>query len=160
MMTYGFKARFADALLMDTKLSTIRAPRKDGRLPKPGEKIRRYTGMRTKNCRWLGDRFCVRVTPITITQLFLRRTLFKDGILVAFPIVAGRIIRGVRRLDWLATRDGFKDWPEMIRFFSTVHSLPFHGWLIEWETYAETADLINRTHDDPAAALSAFSASP
>jgi len=159
MMTYGFKARFADALLMDTKLSTIRAPRKDGRLPLPREKIRRYTGMRTKNCRWLGDRFCVRVTPITITQFFVRLTPFKAGI-VTLPILSGRIIRNARRLDWLAVRDGFKDWPEMIGFFSTVHSLPFHGWLIEWETYAETADLINRTHDDPAAALSAFSASP
>jgi len=78
---------------------------------------------------------CKSVLPITITQLFVSRKPFNDGILVPFPIIAGRILIELSRLDGLALQEGFKHWPEMIRFFWTVHSLPFHGWLIEWRPY-------------------------
>jgi hypothetical protein len=117
MMTYGFKARFAHALVMDTKLTTIRAPRKDGRLPKPGEVIRRYTGMRTKNCRHLGDCICKRVLPIVIEA---------KGVMLNGVSLSGA---GRNAVAW---KDGFTNWEEMIEFFSTVHDLPFHGYLIEW----------------------------
>jgi len=123
-MTYGFKERFADALLMDTKLSTIRAPRKDGRLPEPGEVIRRYTGMRTKNCRWRGDRVCKSVTWIAISK-------------AGNVWLESQTALSVTKRERLAQRDGFKNWAEMFEFFSTVHSLPFHGWLIEWHPYAK-----------------------
>ena len=123
MMTYGFKDRFADALLMDTKLSTIRAPRKDGRLPKPGEVIRRYTGMRTKNCRWRGDRICKSVRKVKIKRFQSTCALYIDG-------------RGAGDVNEIARKEGFRSWGEMADFFATVHTLPFTGWLIEWHPYS------------------------
>ncbi len=54
MVALNFKARFADDVETRRKRCSIRAPRKDGRDPKPGDSLQLYTGMRTRECRKLG----------------------------------------------------------------------------------------------------------
>lgn len=53
MVAYNFAAQFAEAVETRKKRQTIRAPRKDNRHAKVGDKLQLYTGMRTTNCRKL-----------------------------------------------------------------------------------------------------------
>ena len=50
MVAYNFQKQFADAVERGEKRQTIRAPRRDGRHAKVGDKLQLYTGMRTKQC--------------------------------------------------------------------------------------------------------------
>lgn len=115
MKTYNFKARFADGVEHDLKLTTIRA-RGKRQPPVVGECIRRYTGMRTKKCRWLGDRFCKSVHPLRMDR---RGHVFIQG---------SRLTN--LELLVLAVGDGFESISAFREFFKTVHGLPFRGWLI------------------------------
>ena len=118
MVAYNFKAQFADDVASGKKRQTIRAPRKDGRCAKPGDRLQLYTGMRSKSCRKLvePDPVCKWVNGIIIEQPGIRYT---DGSECMTP-------------DVVARRDGFRDWPEMRDWFQKVHGLPFHGFLIRW----------------------------
>lgn len=126
MPLLNFKKQFANAVELGLnepdnpagKRQTIRARRKDGRNPKPGQTLYLYTGLRTKATRKLGEAICVSSEPICITEK-------KD------------IVIGVRELTWnqcfnLAWADGFKDVHSFMEFFETVHGLPFYGFLIKW----------------------------
>lgn len=122
-MVYSFKARFVPLIQSGKKLTTIRAPRKDGKLPKPGEVLHLFTGMRTKQCQKIAEVICKRVLPIRIW-----RERGVNGVTLNGVTLSGA---GRNQVAW---RDGFENWEEMISFFSTVHTLPFTGHLIEWET--------------------------
>ena len=50
MPAYNFQQRFAKKVASGEKRHTIRARRKDGQHPRPGQPFRAYTGMRTKKC--------------------------------------------------------------------------------------------------------------
>ena len=117
MVAFNFKAQFADAVERGVKRQTIRAIRKDGRVPHIGSALQLYTGMRTKNCRKLKDAVCTNVWPITIAS---------DSITV----------NGQRRngttCTLLALEDGFGGLSEMREWFDDVHGLPFSGHLIKW----------------------------
>jgi hypothetical protein len=65
-MLLGFKKQFAPFILDGSKTHTIRAPRKDGQVPKTGETIHCYTGLRQKGAQLLGRWPCVRVQQIRI----------------------------------------------------------------------------------------------
>ena len=62
MPALNFKKEFADKVASGEKRQTIRALRKDGKNPRPGQKLYLYTGMRTKYCRKCGD-------PLTTKEL-------------------------------------------------------------------------------------------
>lgn len=117
MKTYNFKARFADAVEHDRKCNTIRAI---GHRPPPvvGEVIRRYTGMRTKQCRRLGDRVCRLVAPLRIDRC---GDIFVSGVRLG----------SLDRVQ-LAVGDGFSSVREFIAFFRVEHGLPFRGHFIAW----------------------------
>lgn len=55
MVALNFKAQFADDVEEGRKRRSVRAPRKDGRDLKKGDKLQLYTGMRQTGCRKLGD---------------------------------------------------------------------------------------------------------
>jgi hypothetical protein len=116
-MTFNYQARFAVLVQSGVKRSTIRARRRDGKVARPGETLHHFTGMRTKQCRRLGESICKLVSPIRISG----RGLNIGGHPVA-PHFA----------DYVAKRDGFIDLAEMVQWFSTTHGLPFAGNLIEW----------------------------
>ncbi len=122
MPAFNFKPQFADDVESGKKPQTIRAERKDGRVPcKVGDTITLYTGMRTKACRKLGVGKCTGVTPVSIHE-------YPAGTPQLF--IAGAMILNE---DDFAQADGFENSAEFYKFFEDTHGLPFRGWLIEWE---------------------------
>ncbi len=126
MPLLNFKKQFAPLVelgLIDPehpcgKRQTIRARRKDGKDPAPGQTLYLYTGLRTKAARRLGTAPCARVTPIEILQ----HTFILDDTWWLSPREAGSI----------AHDDGFKCLEDFFNFFKKNHGLPFSGLLIEW----------------------------
>lgn len=119
MPALNFKAQFAPAIESGEKRQTIRAPRKDGRDPKPGDTLHLYTGMRTKACRKLGEYRCRSSTPVVIDFNSVR--LGRDCFLLT------------KARENFARADGFMDWVAMRQWFESVHGLPFRGLVICWE---------------------------
>ena len=109
---------FKDKILSGAKRHTIRAPRK---IPiKVGDKLYMWWKSRSpKEKEKLGESTCIRITPITITELG-----------------ASCEDIGVKChcLDLFAQCDGFDNWQQMIEFFDKTHGLPFTGVLIEWDS--------------------------
>jgi len=130
----NFQARFARmvevGLLQDAgkliggpaKRQTIRAYRKDGRDPKPGDTLYLFTGMRTKACRKLGAVVCAQRYEIVIWNEP------GAGVIVALD---GALLPGIAA-DSMAHADGFEDAAEMGDWFEQTHGLPFMGLLIRW----------------------------
>jgi hypothetical protein len=119
MFTYNFKRRFTPLVLQGTKYQTIRMPRKDGRKPKPGDALRFYEGMRTKNCWHVADAVCLHVQPVS---MYLEHDGYAQVISYwpngpdldfydEFEIFEGD------QLEIFARLDGFKDSCEMFQFF-------------------------------------------
>jgi len=123
MPAFNFQKQFAPAVESGEKRQTIRAHRKDGRIPaKRGDTLALYTGMRTKACRKLIDATCTAVLPIEIQSAVVR---IGDGCI--------RFGEDGRDLDEFARADGFSDWFEMSSWFLKTHGTPFSGHLIRWE---------------------------
>lgn len=122
MPALNFKARFEPLIVSGTKRQTIRALRKDGRDPKPGQQLYLYTGMRTKSCRCISRyQSCKSTHPIEISNC-------GGGIMVS---VDGKTLSSTE-VQSLAVADGFKTAREFLQFFMENHSFPFNGLLIKW----------------------------
>jgi hypothetical protein len=118
MVALNFQAQFAKAVEMGAKTRTIRAPRKDGRRPKAGDKLQLYTGMRQKGCRKLREAVCSSVHTVTIDE---------SGVQVeGIPLTVPQAVN-------FARADGFTTYAEMASFFKETHGLPFSGLLIQWQ---------------------------
>jgi hypothetical protein len=125
MPALNFKKQFAPKVESGEKRQSIRAKRRDGRNPRPGQMLYHYTGMRTKGCRKLREGQCLSVQEIILDW---RLGIYIDGIWL------GEIER-----NEFAKADGFKGftaWQDMRDFFARVHGLSeteqFHGLLIKW----------------------------
>lgn len=121
MAAYSFKKRFVPAIQAGTKGHTIRSDRKDGRVPKIGEKLHLFCGMRTKGCfRILPNAPpCKRVERIFINVTPIGKTVVIDGHLLDKD-----------EKERLAQADGFSDFAEMMAFWEG--RLPFAGNIIHW----------------------------
>ena len=126
MPLLGFKKRFAGMVeegfkehpIGRVKRQSIRAKRRDGRNPHPGETLFLYSGLRTKSVRKLGISPCKSVQEITIDRHGIN--------------VAGRWLNGGAERAQLAQDDGFESFLDMTAFFEHEHGLPFDGLLIKW----------------------------
>lgn len=130
MVALNFKAQFADDVEEGRKRRTIRAPRKDGRDPKPGDRLQLYTGMRQSGCRKLRDAECWRVRPVEIDHMGIKidgRPLWTGDA----PAYQGGVDPESYEGDFVRA-DGFDSFTEMANFFEQEHGLPFKGLLIEW----------------------------
>ena len=127
MPLYDFQERFAPKVESGEKQQTIRAKRKNP--PKIGQIAYCKVGLRTKNCRHLGQWWIKAVYDIVIHR----------GVL----ILDGREISGNPSLDYMdafAVMDGFDCWGyvdlgrgnTLLQFFEP-RGLPFHGDLIMWD---------------------------
>lgn len=116
MVAYNFADRFAGAVESGEKTRTIRKARAGkSRHARPGEIVQLYTGMRTADCRKLGEGLCTLSTYCAIRE---------DGITLGnHP--------PVRELDF-AQADGFRDFEDMKAWFRDHYGLPFIGQLICW----------------------------
>lgn len=115
------------------KRQTIRAARADGFSRfKSGDRLFLYTGMRTKQCRKLGDGSCTQVVPIRIAEVGGEPRVFRRLAHVSEPncwrLVSASDLASVAHLD------GFRDGPEMLKFLTKLHRLPFTGHIIRWST--------------------------
>lgn len=132
MVALNFKAQFAADVEVGRKRRSIRAPRKDGRDPKKGDKLQLYTGMRQKGCRKLLDAECVRVRPVEIDHMGV--TLDGRKLYAGYtPAYLGGPEPNCYDGDF-AMADGFDTFQDMCEFFEAEHNLPFKGLLIEWRS--------------------------
>lgn len=120
MTALNFQTRFAEAVELGQKTQTIRKPRKDGRvICRPGGALQLYTGMRSKQCRKLGDAICRSISRVT----FWRGEVHYNG---------HRLTPKYTR-D-LAQRDGFDSHAEMVEWFEKTYGPGlFDGFCIRWE---------------------------
>ena len=124
MPLLGFQKQFAPLVESGEKRQTVRAYRKDGRNPKVGDRLYLYTGLRTKQCRKLGEAIAKSVKVIGIDE-----PMFCED---ESPIEIVPLVLLPREAHDLAIRDGFSDLDEMLSFFDKTHGLPFKGLLIRW----------------------------
>ena len=127
MPLLGFKKQFAPAVengllvhpfaSIPIKRQTIRAKRRDGRNPRPGEKLYLYTGLRTKQCLKLGEAICKSVEEIFIAW----RGICLAGVWLT-----------AEEQSAMAIADGFTTFQEMADFFRKEHGEDFWGLLIKW----------------------------
>lgn len=119
MTAFNFQRQFAEAVRSGTKPHTIRARRKNGYLPTPGERIKLYTGMRTKQCELLREVTVVAVRSITINY---SGSIILDNDAMTF-----------RDAHKLAGADGFGSLRDFHDFFREKRGDSFNGYLIEWD---------------------------
>ena len=132
MPALNFQKQFADAVESGKKLQTIRAYRKDKRDPKPGDTLYLYTGMRTKQCRKLGEVECKDVKHFALT---VRGPSGNVNMTLNCGFAFGSLSGGGQfrsRMTRLARADGFASAEEMVKWFEKTHGLPFEGLLIRW----------------------------
>jgi hypothetical protein len=115
---FNFKARFAADVESGAKTSTIRLFLKTTP-PNKGDRLRHFTGMRTKQCRRLLQPICQECLPIRITEK--------------------KIVLGKRQLirpeeNQLAVTDGFANAAELRTFFRVTYGFPLPGrpHLVSW----------------------------
>ena len=124
MPALNFQARFAPLVESGEKTQTIRKHRKDGRDPKVGDRLVLYTGMRTKQCRKLGEG---RVMSVRYFELDDEGGVHIDHEWIGWHRDPSRTERR------LARADGFENFEAMLDWFEQTHGLPFEGLLIRWK---------------------------
>lgn len=126
MPAFNFQPGFADAVESGKKRQTIRAYRKDGRQPCfVRDRLTLYTGMRTKECRKLGEALCTAVQTVQLD---------------ADHLIINGTIAGDRKREKLAREDGFLSFKDMRDWFEKTHGLPFNGYLIKWSVLSPKGD--------------------
>lgn len=123
MPAFNYKKHLAPAVESGAKRQTIRARRRDGRDPRPGDRLYHYTGMRTHSCRKL------REDVLQSRQRILIRHR-ADGSRMEV-LIDGECL-GDTQIKALATADGFTCAGEFFAFFRDEHGLPFEGYLYRW----------------------------
>jgi len=121
MAAYNFQKQFVPLIESGAKRSTIRARRKNGYLPRPGDVLRLYNGMRTKSCKLIREVAVEAVVPITINAA----NGCADVILNGDRMTAGQV-------HALATSDGFKGIREFADFFEDKYGNELNAYLIRW----------------------------
>jgi|SRR5579875_2380985 hypothetical protein len=119
MSAYSFKPRFVPLIRSGQKRQTIRGVRKDGRVPKVGESLHLYTGLRTKSCQRIF------AEPVWCTSVQLVE-IDASGIVSINGVPLDQNER-----EQLAINDGFRSWEDMLSFWDG--RLPFKGNIIHWE---------------------------
>lgn len=127
---------FQDKIIAGDKRQTIRRAARC----KPGDRLQLYTGMRTKQCRKLGEAVCTRVERVIIPAPPLTHLMVGEG----------RVLRG-RALQRFVQADGFTSREAFFAFFALHYALPFEGVVISWSDFQPTeqpAPRASRGYDD------------
>ena len=155
MPTYSYKERFVPFIKNKTKRQTVRAYRKDGKLPAVGEFVNNFFGMRTKWCTRLNEKNSDKVIATSTIFIFPDGKLFLTPLLE--PFIANEYLQGgskklieanyreveIEDKEVFAWQDGFRPegstWekPEgsfdlMLHFWKQTHELPFTGTVTHW----------------------------
>jgi len=144
MMVLNFKKRFGPDVKAGLKNNSFRVDRKDGKVWEPGDKVRLFTGMRTKQCEKLGDSI--------ITHRF--RLGFRECLGPQFTFMSADQFEECQNYhaslrkrylpawsgDVWAKSDGFESFAEWREFVKETHGLPADGWLYCWQPLNEVID--------------------
>lgn len=126
MPAIGFQKQFVMPILTGIKTSTIRKPRKDGRMPcKSGDIVKLYYAMRTKQCELISEVRCKCVGTIKIYGNPFKAIFMDDE-----GFIAEKHLITLARMEGFPTRTDMRDW------FIKHHKIdqhPFTGWHIQWE---------------------------
>lgn len=121
---YNFRKELATAIRYGVKAQTMRQNRKDGRVPKPGDLIRMFTGMRTAYCKSIGSSVVIECFPVYMDLSDLRgRVIVSNGIRLHFG-----------EMESFAKLDGFPSALAMLEWFQKTYrpSDSFHGFCVRW----------------------------
>ena len=99
---------FIDKILSGEKRQIIRRAGPKWAKVEAGDRLTLYTGLRTKECRKLGEAFVESITPITIDTEC-------DNVAVETPL--GDFNLDLPALNDLVARDGFVSNPDFFKFF-------------------------------------------
>ena len=110
-LVYNFKDRFAVPVETGQKTSTIRLFEKTAP-PVNGDRLKHFTGLRTKKCRKLKEVFCSDCQPIRVTE---------------DKIVLDKRTLPASEENFLARNDGFRDAAELRTFFRKTYGFPLPG---------------------------------
>jgi hypothetical protein len=142
MVAYSFQKRFIPPITIglglpirpedqDDRAATMLTPKRQTiravglrRHARPGETLQLFTGMRTKQCRLIGEATCSSVEPVII---------WVDSRAIA--IERGKLMLGRAAMTEFARNDGFANPEDMAQFWRTEHKgiAKFEGFLIRWE---------------------------
>lgn len=115
-MLLGFKERFADPILDDTKIFTVRDERKI--TPKPGETIYMYSALRTKHTKFITDRFKYNGKQKVFLMIYRR-----NGKISITLRVDGRKLT-LREKGLFVIFDGFIDQNDFADYWINSHYAP------------------------------------
>lgn len=118
---FNFQRQFADAVTAGRKLQTVRATRADNKVPRPGETVKLYTGLRTRLARLLNQGTVTECLPV-------RMDLGEPPSLT----VGAEVLRG-RDLRLFAESDGFESAAAMFEWFRGTHGFEFEGFCVKWQ---------------------------
>jgi hypothetical protein len=128
MPAYNFKKQFVPAVESGQKTITIRQTLRGAA---KGKTAHLYYGLRTKQCRKIGEGVIEFAVPITLEET-------ASGALSALiaPHLNNPLLRvqlEVDGLEKLAADDGFDSVEAMHSFFKEQYTLPFEGFVIAWK---------------------------
>lgn len=123
MPSLNFQSRFSDDVSSGRKTQSVRASNRF----KMGDPVFLFAGMRTKQCRRLGDGWVTRLAVVSISEV-VGESEFDGG----FAVKVGGEMLGPNAGDRFARADGFKDAVEMCEWFRKTYGLPFEGYLVGW----------------------------
>lgn len=121
---FNFRSEFAVLVGCGKKLQTVRATRKDNKVPRPGDRITAYTGLRTSKALKIYDSTIVDCFPVQID--------FDD----ARPFVVNGVRLHKGEADAFARLDGFPHATAMLEWFGKTHGPEgcFEGFCVQWRS--------------------------
>src|SRR6266852_1844480 len=122
MAAYNFQKQFVPLIESGAKCSTIRQRRKNGYLPRQGDVLRLYQGMRTKACKLIREVTVTGVTPIVVNARHGCADVILNGTRLSYLSV-----------DMMARADGFKGIQPFADFFESKYGPELTAYLITWE---------------------------
>ena len=123
---------FIDKILSGEKRQTIRRASPKWQNVKAGDKLTLYTGLRTKQCRKLGEAVVESITPIMIDTEC-------DNVAVETPL--GDFNLDLPALNDLVARDGVDSNDEFFKFFLLNYYVGrLKMVVIRWKDFKEVSD--------------------
>lgn len=122
---------FIEKILSGEKRQTIRRASPKWENVKVGDKLTLYTGLRTKQCRKLGEAVVESVGKVAFYQAGLIGAITRDG---EFWLTEDEV-------DELVMRDGFDDVYDFWQFFDAHYpERPIEMKVIRWADFKEAKD--------------------
>lgn len=136
MPAYNFQRQFVPMILDGSKSHTIRKARK--RPTKPGDVIKMFVGLRTKNCFQFAEVPCVKTEPILIKPWQSEAWIWHPEEPGDLHYVEGKEIGSYRLLNPeevndMAHHDGFEDVYDFFDFFKRYKSDALYFDIVWWD---------------------------